>query len=498
MATHSSILAWKILWTEEPAQLPRVGGAGLYVLNADGSPRRIPNQLTVRYGYNGGSGRVSQTKMYFHQSSYEAYSPHRVRVSEDGRIFISSMGTNGHVLWETNPEVFSRPNAADWGSKTGWSRVLSVDNANTYMATEKRNCSHDYCGIYSIYTSDTKTFMAGPNIGFDVQGSGKDLKLLMLSGCKDAIVGGTSHHFYCSEYDLGEAKAWTTVPSREIFRGHVMNYAGAQVQYDKQGNVWMCQDVKNVYHTSLMKFQANGTIAYQDSVNELYRKSGAIRFNHDFTQVAITSQGSGGGGAVTIYPVLENGMPDWANGQEIDTREITYTSIKDMAWDYANNLYLAADGIHGEAGQCIAVYAIPHDADKEVSTPANEQYAFTLTSKPAPATYELTVVVNDPQMGSAEGAGTYEEGATATLTATPNTGHEFLYWTIAGEQFTENPLSLLMNSHLTVEATFRSTVSTAIDNVDDGQLKVEKIWRNGVMYILRNGEVYSVVGARVE
>ncbi len=354
------------------------GGAGLYVLNADASPRRIPNQLTVRYGYNGGSGRVSQTKMYFHGSSYEAYSPHRVRVSEDGRIFISSMATNGHILWETNPEVFSRPNAADWGSKTGWSRVLSVDNANTYMATEKRNCSHDYCGIYSIYTDDTKTFMAGPNVGFDVRGKGKDLKLLMLSGCKDAIVGGTSHHFYCSEYDLGEAKAWTQVPSREIFRGHVMNYAGAQVQYDQEGNVWMCQDVKNVYHTSLMKFQANGTIAYQDSVNELFRKAGAIRFNHDYTQVAIASQGSGEGGAVTIYPVLDNGMPDWTNGQEIDTRAITYTSLKDIAWDYANNLYLAADAIHNGTGQCIAVYALPHADEDIVSTPAASQYAFVL------------------------------------------------------------------------------------------------------------------------
>ncbi|MBR5828079.1 MAG: N-acetylmuramoyl-L-alanine amidase [Paludibacteraceae bacterium] len=472
-------------------------GAGLYVLNADGTPRRIPNQSKVRYGYNGGSGRVNQTKMYFHESSFGAFSPYRVRVSDDGRIFISSLAPNGQVLWETDPLVFSRPNAADWGSRTGWSRVMSDNNENTYMATEKRNCSHTYCGIYSLFTDDTKKFLAGPNVGFDVQGSGKDLKLLMLSGCKDAIVSATAHHFYCSEYDLGEAKTWTTVPSREIFRGHVVNYAGTQVQYDKDGNVWMCQQRNSADAETLMKFNPDGTIAYNEDPKQPHHRCGAIRFNNDFTQVAIATIGGGEGGAVTIYPVLSDGMPDWANGKEIDTKAITHYSLMDMAWDYANNLYLAADVASGTAGQCIAVYAIPHPSEKVVSTPAAAAYAFTLPKVELP-TYTVSVLVNDSTMGTVEGAGIYEQGATATLTAIPYAGYEFVNWEHDGVVFSINPLNLEVNGDMTVQLTFKSTVVTGVDNVENESEKAEKLIKDGYFYIRRNNTLYTPTGARAK
>ena len=546
-----------------------VDGAGLYVLNADGTPRRIPNQAKVRYGYNGGSNRVNRTTQYFNGTSYGGYSPYRVRVSDDGRIFISSLTPDGQILWETNPLVFSRPNAEDWASTTGWSRVMSDINDNTYMATEKRNCSHTYCGIYSIYTEDSKKFLAGPNIGFDVQGAGDSLKLLMLSGCMEAIVNSTSHHFYCSEYDLGTAKQWTTVPSREIFRGHVVNYAGTQVQYDKDGNVWMCQHRNTTDAATLIKFNADGSIAYQEDPKQPYHRCGAIRFNNDFTKVAIASKGSGEGGAVTIYPILEDGMPDWANGQEIDTKAITHYSIMDMAWDYANNLYLAADVANGTAGQCIAVYAMPHESDQVISTPVADNYAFMLNG---PITYELTLTINDTDMGTVEGAGTYYEGDTATLVATPNEGYEFVCWIIEGDTLTANPLELTIVADVAVEAvfaaipvpqytisvvindstmgvvegagvyesgttatltatahsgyafvnwtigeevitsnplvlvvendvtllaTFKSTVTTNIESADSNTYSVSKILHNGVIYIIRNDEIYTTIGSQV-
>ena len=129
-----------------------VDGAGLYILNPDGKARRMPNQGDkIRYGYNG--GRVKQTRPYFNGTASGGYSPYRVRVSDDGRIFVSSMSPDGQILWEADPYVFSHPNAADWQERAvvGWSRVMAVENENTYMATKKRNCSHTYCGIYSLY-----------------------------------------------------------------------------------------------------------------------------------------------------------------------------------------------------------------------------------------------------------------------------------------------------------------------------------------------------------
>lgn len=551
-----------------------VDGAGLYILNPDGKARRMPNQGDkIRYGYNG--GRVKQTRPYFNGTASGGYSPYRVRVSDDGRIFVSSMSPDGQILWEADPYVFSHPNAADWQERAvvGWSRVMSVENENTYMATEKRNCSHTYCGIYSLYEGNAETgkFIAGPNIGFDVQGSGNDLKLLMLSGCKEAIVNFTSHHFYCNEYDLGEAKKWTTVPSREIFRGHVVNYAGSQVQYDKDGNVWLCQHRSGTDAATLMKFNAaDGSTAFNEDPKQPYHRCGAIRFNNDYTQVAIASVGSGTGGAFTVYPVVD-GMPVWNQGTEVDCKSVTHHSLMDFAWDYAGNLYIAADAASGNAGKCVAVYAMPHAADRVVSTPAAEKYTFSLSKR----SYTVSATANDPSMGSVAGAGTYEEGATATLTATaaegyefvnwtvndevltdnpitltvnsditavatfkaievvvptytvtvtandttmgavtgagtyaegtiatltatPNEGYEFVNWIVDDEVLTDNPLNLVVTSDINIIATFKTYVSTDLENTDHKTEQIEKILRENRVYIRVNDQLYTITGARVE
>ena len=441
-------------------------GAGLYLLNADGSARPMPNRPAGKYGYNG--GRVQQARQYFNGTASGGFSPYRVRVSDDGRIFISSMTPDGQILWEADPLVFSRPTAADWEERAvkGWASVMSSKNENTVMGTAKRNCTDTYCGIYNLYegNAETGTFIAGPNIGFDVQGSGKDLKLIMLAGCKEAIVNFTPKHFYCDEYDLGTATMWNTAPSRRVFAGNVVNYTGTQVQYDKDGNVWMCQHRGGTDAATLMKFNGDATnaVLYNEDPKKPYHRCGAIRFNNDYTQVAIATIGSGTGGAFTVYPVVD-GMPVWNQGTEVDCKSVTHHSLMDFAWDYAGNLYIAADAASGDAGRCVAIYAMPHAADKVVSTPAADQYTFTL---PKPI-YTVTATANDPAMGTVEGAGTYAEGATATLTATPAVGHQFLNWTVGGETLTENPLTLTVTGDITAVANFAVIEHTVTVTAND-------------------------------
>ena len=432
-------------------------GAGLYILNADGTARPVPNR-DGQYGYNG--GRVKQTRQYFNGNSSSGFSPYRVRVSDDGRIFISSMTTDGEVLWEADPLVFSRPDAPDWETRAvaGWSHVMSDLNTNTVLGTARRNCSHTYCGIYHLYQgSASGPFIAGPNMGFDVRGSGTDLKLLMLAGCKEAIVNFQSAHFYCDEYDLGEAKMWNTPPSRRIFKGYVVNYAGVQVQYDGDGNVWLCQHRSGTDAETLMKFDVNNLDApWKENPRKPNHRCGAIRFNNDYTQVAIATVGSGSGGAFTVYPVVD-GMPVWNQGTEVDCKSVTHHSLMDFAWDYAGNLYIAADEADGSAGDCVAIYATPYSGLK--STPAASGFAFEVNCA-SEESYTIDVIADDNQGSATITAGFDAEGKVPSCTpvevfAQSIDGYKFVCWKEGDVEVSrENPYTFSAVKDITLTAHF--------------------------------------------
>ena len=506
-ATYSTYLSYK-------------DGAGLYIFNADGTERPMPNRVG-QYGYNG--GRVEQTRQYFNGSTSGGFAPYRVRVSDDGRIFISSMTPDGEVLWEADPLVFSRPDAPDWETRAGagWSHVMSSKNANTVMGTTKRNCSHADCGIYHLYQNDAGgPFIAGPNMGFDVRGSGKDFKLLMLAGCKQAIVHSTPAHFYCDEYDLGTARLWNTPPSRRIFAGHsnginIVNAYGVQVQYDKSGNVWMCQHRAGTTETTLARVNRAIAATQEDKDHNItgghledpestgtYRRCGAIRFNEDFTQVVIASNanptaGNNQGGGFTVYPVDQStGLPIWNSGTQVNTNSKTGYSLMDFAWDYAGNLYIAADA--STNGERIAVYAMPHTADKVVSTPAASKYTFSVDCQPG-ETYDVTTICDPSEAGTitcrlgnnARAAGVLTDIPSCTeltVTAVPEDGYKFINWTDGEKNIVStNPeYTFFVTRDITLKAnfeyaTYNVTWHKLLNNTNDlnasGDLdNLEELW----------------------
>ena len=77
----------------------------------------------------------------------------------------------------------------------------------------------------------------------------------------------------------------------------------------------------------------------------------------------------------------------------------------------------------------------------------------TVTYPAIPVKYNVTVTAEN---GTVEGAGEYEEGATATLTATANEGYEFVNWT-KGEEVvsTENPYSFVVTADVALVANFQ-------------------------------------------
>ena len=490
-------------------------GAGLYLLNADGSARKMPYQTErVRYGYNGGVVNTDgRTRPFFGNNGtmdLKGYHAYRVRVSDDGRIFVTAFSIHGHVLWEAKKDCFSATTQEEWSANTGWYKIMTDDDANTFMATTKRNCSHTYCGIYSLYEGNAATgkFIAGPNLGFDVRGSGDQLKLLMLSGCQQAIVYSTPAHFYCDEYDLGTKKLWNTQPSRRIFAGHsndpkgvdIVNPQGVQVSYDKSGNVWLAQHRAGTDNTTLARVNrasaatqtdkdhniTGGHLDYSES-NHTFRRCGAIRFNEDFTQVVIASNANTGagnnqGGGFTVYPVDQStGMPIWNSGTQVKTNSYTGVSLMDFAWDYAGNLYIAADAATN--GERIAVYAMPHTADRVVSTPAASRYAFAVSCQ-AGKQCTVTTICNPSEAGTitcsvagntrAAGVLNLESCTELSVTAVPEDGYKFINWTDGNGNVlsTNKEFTFYVTEDITLKANFEYATYTGI------------VWKN----LFLNGE----------
>ena len=117
---------------------------------------------------------------------------------------------------------------------------------------------------------------------------------------------------------------------------------------------------------------------------------------------------------------------------------------------------------------------------------AATQYNFTLPQK----TYKVTTTLNDPAMGSVEGAGVYNEGATATLTATANAGYEFAYWVIGTDTLTANPLEVIVTADVVVEAVFASlpvsqyTVNVEINDSTMGAVDGAGVYDEGTVVTL--------------
>ena len=486
--------------------------AGLYVFNADGTKRRLPRKSidgfglegvndVERYGWNGGkthtlkaetdaNGNTIAENVTFNQNNFyfgdnkttRGFSPYRVRVSDDGRIFITSLTPSGDVLYEADKNVFSDKTGDYWNNRY-WYRVISkyendgkTLNSSLKQKTSKNDgigtcrCGWDYCHIYNLYTINNE-FVAGPNVGFDVRGGGNNLQLLMLSGCKQAIVHFTPSRYYCSEYDLGTNQVWNNKPSDRYEFAHVLTHNTAQVQYDKNGNVWMCQYRENAGSTvTLMRYNVS-TREIDFQKTRSFLRCGAIRFNNDFTKLAVATRlgANGSGGAITIYDLDQNGLPI-GDGVEFIVGDKIGVTMMDFAWDYANNLYIAADyastsvpDAYKGKGRCIGIYAMPNNGAGEniVSTPAKTGFRIECLSG---TNYSITANSNNIEWGTVNMtcseslvSGKVPSCAKVTVSATPTEHHRFVEWKVGGQTVSTNATySFYATKNLTITAHFAS------------------------------------------
>ena len=402
-------------------------GAGIYVFNPDLTPRE---NTSGTYVFNGkDDSRFANT----------SYSPHRVRVSEDGRMFVTSMDhTKGAILWEIN-DYFST-----------WTTVMGAG-----VGGAKYNTS-----TYDLTTSGSY-FIAGPNAGFDVRGSGSELTLLMLSCDNTAINTNDQTGFECREYKLGTATTWSSAAGKNFNTNSriFVDHCNSNVQYDENGGIW-CISYRETCIDNEPGLVHKTSAAVEDCrILRSGTKNAGFRFNKDFTKAMMAYTGGQG----TLYDYDPNHIENSSGtkGYFINERNIDMSAVgaflNDFAWDNANNIFAVGqnDGIAGGNGHLV-VYCLPYNANDVFTTPGPSD--FTINCKEG-LTYTVTTTVNDPAMGSVTGGGTIQSCEPITLTATPNEQYRFVNWTVGGKVVSEaNPYAFIVTQNVEVTANFAPAV----------------------------------------
>ena len=126
---------------------------------------------------------------------------------------------------------------------------------------------------------------------------------------------------------------------------------------------------------------------------------------------------------------------------------------------------------------------------------------FELVTPPTPETVEITAEADPAEGGTVTGAGTYEVGATVTMTAVANTDYRFVNWTVGGEVITDAAsFSFIATGDVHLVAHFISTVG-----VNDWEELPISVYPNPTVDKLfvespvpvRQCEVYSISGQRL-
>ena len=151
----------------------------------------------------------------------------------------------------------------------------------------------------------------------------------------------------------------------------------------------------------------------------------------------------------------------------------TVKSIEELSTEYGNATYNITDGTKElkiyrgknlenakftSADQLLVgdVVVVKGDLTSYNGAAQLAQNNYLISRITAPTTYTITVTAEN---GTVEGAGEYEEGKEATLTATPAEGYEFVNWTSGEtEVSTANPFTFTVTSDTTLVANFKEVV----------------------------------------
>lgn len=283
----------------------------------------------------------------------DSYSPYRIRIAKDGRIFATSQCDQTPIMWEISADLQT------------WTPffVGSYDDGLSYM------------------TSDGK-YIAGTNCGFDLDGEGEDLQLLMLSANKTAYGSYDPKDFFVSKYNVGTATSWAAEATEfDTLKNFCAEAAGivvlsANICSDHEGGWWFKSTRANaVGQHGMFHVNAEGVKDFDLGVDCLTAADSANYGVHP------TNGNNGGGGIRVIDDMLIIGTGRYSSGcgrcviMEIGadatgkttlTKRYDFefigisTNLNDFAMDYAHNLYVV-----GNSNEKLCVAAMPYSGSVE-------------------------------------------------------------------------------------------------------------------------------------
>lgn len=223
---------------------------------------------------------------------------------------------------------------------------------------------------------------------------------------------------------------------------------------DGKGGLWVAQQRNNLDgFSAYTHHKADGEVDYtvtsnsSDEVKSLFQhtaeymsKRGAIAYDVKRDILAV-----GGDKKVILFSVAYDATTGAPTLTKLLATPTIGSNIDGIAFDYAGDVYVVSS-----ASEKFYKFEVPTETNV-CTTPAPKAQVLINTDQ---TVYAVTTVVNEEAMGTVTGAGNYLAGESATLTATANAGYRFVNWTVGEETKTENPLTLTVNSDLTVTANF--------------------------------------------
>ena len=349
----------------------------------------------------------------------------RFTIASDGTVWLTDY-TDGHSgLFLVDPDILTTTSQFFTGTRasSGLFKNGSVEvgsslscaslygkGANTKLVT----VAEDYTGtsfpvaVFNVGKSDgtlATTWTTAPNILFNTLGNGA--QIFDIKACEQGVWVATNRSTGGNSKDATSLRFYTW-----------------------EGNcTWSSHE-----HTDLINGSLGGSLAITPDEKQIIMKI------QDNTIAIFDVTWSGNTPTLTLNASFNCG----------------YAAVSAINLDYAGNIVTVAGTNFGNTDDqrmSLVVYSNP-TANNTCEIPAKKADVVTKVEA-AVALYTVTTNVNDPAMGSVSGnLGTYEDGASAKLTAVANDHYEFTGWT-GDVNSTENPLTITVNSDMIITANFQ-------------------------------------------